>query len=352
MSISKSTFTTPRGEIEIYRITNNCGASVVLSSLGAGIIEVNVPDSHGKIENVALNYRSLEDYFYDGPCMGKTPGRYANRIARGKFSIDGREYTLAINNGSNALHGGPEGFQNRLWNSQTAGSDTVIFSRRSADGEEGYPGNLDITVKYRWTDDNRLIISYKAVTDAPTVVNLTNHCYWNLGGATSGCALDHLLMLNASRYLVTDKDLTPTGELAPVASTPMDFSDWKVIGKDINKDFPALVFGKGYDNCWVVNRPADDDTLILAAGLACEKTGRQLMVSTTLPGVQVYSGNWLKGSPIAPDGHEYADYDGIAIECQHFPDAPNHASFPSALLRPGETYDHMIEFYFTTHELV
>lgn len=346
IKIEKSTAPSPQGEITLYTMTNASGASVTVSSFGAGIVRVCVPDSKGNLENVALGYADPADYFQDGPCAGKVPGRYANRIAKGHLRIDGRDYQLAINNGPNALHGGPTGFQNRIWDSKVE-DDCIVFSRVSPDGEESYPGTLEVSATYRWTDDNRLILVLHAETDAPTVVNLTNHCYWNLEGQNSGSVLDHKLWLAASRYLPTDDTLIPTGEMAPVEGTPMDFTTAKEIGRDIKQDFPALVYGKGYDNCWVV----DDwhrDQLKHVATLEAPASGRLLEVLTTQPAAQVYTGNWLAGSPKNPEGRSYNDYDGVAIECQAMPDSPNHADFPSTQLYPGDAYSQVIEFKFST----
>lgn len=332
------------GDITLVTIVNAKGASVTLSALGAGIVAINVPDKTGRLDDVVLGYADPADFMADGPCAGKVPGRFANRIARGHFKIDGKAYSLAINNGPNALHGGPTGFQNRIWTLDKAEDDTVRFSYRAADGEEGYPGNLLATATYRWTDDCTLSLTLTAETDAPTVVNLTNHAYFNLAGHNSGSVLSHKLRLNASRYLPTDDTLIPTGELAPVAGTPMDFTEPKELGQDIRADFPALIYGKGYDNCWVIDEA--DGSLRTIAVLTEEKSGRTLTVSTTQPGVQVYTGNWLAGCPANKAGRSYDDYDGVAIECQGFPDAPNKAGFLSAVLRPGEKYEQTISFNF------
>lgn len=346
MKISTTTVPSPKGDITLYTLTNASGAKVTLSSLGAGVVSVEVPDCKGKIENVVIGYADPADYFYDGPCAGKVPGRYANRIARGRFTLDGHEYSLAINNGPNALHGGPEGFQNRIWNS-TVNGNTVIFSRVSPDGEESYPGTVKVSASYTWDDDCRLTLRLEAETDAPTVVNLTNHTYWNLDGENSGPVLDEKLWLDAGHYLPTDDTLIPTGEIAPVEGTPMDFTDLHVIGRDIRQDFPALVYGKGYDNCWVINnwKPG---VLRHVATLEAACSGRELRVYTTQPAVQVYTGNWLAGSPANPEGRSYNDYDGVAIECQGMPDSPNHPNFPSTELRPGQKYDQTIIFSLST----
>lgn len=341
----RKTAPTPLGDATIIRLTNDHGAWVELSSLGAGILGVGVPDRRGDIDNVALGYADPASYFDDGPCMGKIPGRYANRIARGLFVVDGAEYRLAVNNGPNALHGGPTGFQNRLWEYKSL-PNGVRFTYTSRDGEEGYPGVLKVTAEYVWSENDILDLYIRATTDKTTVVNLTNHCYWNLKGAESGSVLDHELTLNASRWLPTDSTLIPTGELAPVAGTPMDFSSPKTLGRDIHADFPALEHGKGYDNCWVLDGWRRN-FLTPAATLHDPASGRTLRVATTQPGVQVYTGNWLDGSPAGPEGYRYHDYDGVAIECQGFPDAPNHPGFPDQTLRPGQPYDQHIRFTFS-----
>ncbi len=346
MKISKESVASSKGDITLYTLTNALGASVTLSSLGAGIAKVIVPDREGKLEDVALGYGAVSDYFGDGPCMGKTPGRYANRIAKGRFNIGKKEYQLAINNGPNALHGGPEGFMNRIWKSEAAGNH-VKFIYEAADGEEGYPGVLKATVTYSWNDDNELTIDFKAEADEKTVVNLTNHAYFNLDGENSGTVLDHDLQLFASRWLPTDDTQIPTGELGDVKDTPMDFTIPKKIGRDIDADFEALKIGKGYDHCWVLDG-WHKHTLIKAARLSSDKSGRVLEVLTTQPGVQVYTGNWLGGSPVSKSGRAYNDYEGVAMECQGFPDAPNHKHFPCQILGPGEVYEQTIVYKFST----
>ncbi|MDE6556904.1 MAG: galactose mutarotase, partial [Duncaniella sp.] len=329
----------------LYTITNSKGAKVTLSTLGAGIVAISVPDKDGKMTDVVLGYANAGDYFEDGPCMGKIPGRFANRIAKGKFTLDGKEYYLAINNGPNALHGGPTGFQNRIWEAKTIGENAVEFSYSPRDGEEGYPGKLYVKATYKWEDDCSLSLRLQAETDAPTVVNLTNHAYFNLDGATSGTVLNHKLTLKASKYLPTDDTQIPTGEMAPVTGTPMDFTVAKEIGRDINADFHPLKVGKGYDHCWVID-DYKKGVLKEVAVLEGSKSGIVMDVLTTQPGMQVYTGNWLEGCPAAHDGKKFSDYDGVAIECQGFPDAPNHPEFPSPVLRPGEKYDETIIFKF------
>jgi len=347
MKVKIDTVTTDRGDITLFELTNATGASVRLSSLGAGITGITVPDRDGNMADVVLGYKNVADWFYDGPCAGKVPGRYANRIAKGHLELDGKVYQLNINNGPNHLHGGPEGFNNRIWDAEMEG-DTVVFTLDSPDGDENYPGNLTARVAYTWNDDNVLKIELGAVTDQTTVVNLTNHTYFNLAGEDKGgTALNQELQLMSSRYLPTDDTLIPTGELAPVADTPMDFTTAKPLGRDIKQDFPALNYGKGYDNCWVIDGNEDGD-LREAAILTDPHSGRQLVISTDQPAAQVYTGNWLEGCPESKSGKPYHDYDGVAIECQGLPDAPNHPNFPSQVLRPNEEYRRTILFVFKT----
>ena len=331
-------------EIKTYTLTNKSGASVTLSSLGAAIQKIIVPDKDGKLADVVIGYDNLENYFADGPCAGKCPGRYANRIAEGSLEIDGKIYSLPINNGPNHLHGGPEGFQNKIWESRKDG-DAVEFMYFSEDGEMGYPGNLKVIARYEWSEQNELRLTFTAQCDAPTVVNLTNHSYFNLDGHDSGSVLNHTLKLNASLYLPTDETLIPLGEPDPVAGTPMDFLKPKKLGQDIKEDFPALNYGKGYDACWIIDG-YQKGQLAEAAELKAAKSGRTLKVYTTQPGIQVYTGNWLKGCPTGKGGAIYDDYCAVALECQHFPDSPNNPDYPTTLLKPGETFEEAIIFAF------
>ena len=346
MKITKRISPSPEGDITLFRIENTSGASVEVSSLGAGITSVKVPDKFGEIAEVALAYENPADYMADGPCMGKVPGRYANRIANGHLEVNGKTYQLSINNGPNALHGGPTGFQNRIWDSEMI-PNGVRFSYVSKDGEENYPGTLKVSAEYTWSEDNVLTLTLKAETDAPTVVNLTNHAYFNLEGADSGSVLNHKLQIKAANYLPTDKTQIPTGEIAPVKDTPMDFTCPKEIGIDINRDFEPLKIGKGYDHCWVIDNWIKGKLVEGSVMLAAPSSGRVLTVSSTQPGVQIYTGNWLAGSPKNKSGRSYEDYDGVAIEMQGFPDAPNKPGFPSQELKPGEIYSESIKFAFT-----
>lgn len=338
-----------KGEITLFTLTNSRGASVELSNLGAGIVSVVVPDRDGFLADVVLGYANPDDYFYDGPCAGKVPGRYANRIADGRFCLDGQEYHLAVNNGPNALHGGPEGFQNQLWDAEEI-EGGVRFTYRSAAGEEGYPGELIAVAEYTWDDDCRLNLRLKATTTSPTVINLTNHTYWNLRGEGTGSVLDELLTIRAHRYIPTDDTLIPLGDTSEVESTPMDFLKAKMLGKDIKTDFPALRYGKGYDAGWMLDGWTSGHFIHDAVRLEDPLSGRVLTIGTDQPVAHIYTGNWLAGSPIGKCGRSYEDYEGVAIELQGVPDAPNQPQFPNQTLRPGETYSRRIEFHLTVKQ--
>lgn len=336
----------PSGEITLVTITGPHGEQVTLSSLGAGIITVNVPDRNGRLDNVAMTYGDLASYLGDGPCCGKTPGRYANRIGYGRLRVGEKDYQLAVNCGPHHLHGGPDGFQNQIWDVDIVDDRTVRFSLNSPDGHENYPGAVEASVTYRLGDDGDLTITYEARSDAPTVINLTNHTYFNLNGATAGCALDHVLRLFSSHYVATDPTLLPLGTLAPVDDTPMDFRRPRTLRSRIHDDFEPLRHGKGYDHCFVIDR-CNEPGMHCAAILSSPLSGRVLTITTDQPGMQLYTGNWLTGSPLGPGGHEYHDYDCVAIECQGFPDAPNRPEFPSQELTPGRPYRRHIIYRFT-----
>ena len=345
MKTIKNEFSSDHGAVTVVELVNNSGASAKLSSVGAGIVGIYVPDRDGNLREVVLAYEDYgNSYFGDGPCLGKTPGRYANRIALGKFTLDGHAYQLACNNGPNHLHGGPTGFQNQIWDVETPCPGTVRFSLTSPDGHENYPGTMKVSVTYTWSEDCTLGIQYEATTDAPTVINLTNHVYFNLHGVKEANGLEHTLQINASKWLPTNESLAPTGEMAPVAGTPMDFTKPKLVGQDIKEDFTALKYGKGYDNCWVLDNPGMET---VAAHMESARSGIALDVYTDQPSVQVYTGNYLDGCPTGEGGVTFHDYDGVAIECQGMPDAPNHPNFPSQVLRPGEIYRRAIAFKFS-----
>lgn len=336
--------------VEMVTLTNKNGMEVQAISYGGIITSLKVPDRSGKPGDVVLGFDQPNQYLADPtpPYFGAIVGRYGNRIANGEFSLDGKKYPLVKNNGPNHLHGGTRGFDKVLWAVATkdgpAGS-SVIFTRTSPDGEEGYPGTLSARVTYTLTEKNELIVEYHATTDKPTVVNLTQHSYFNLAGEGSGDILGHQLMLNADRYTPVDSTLIPTGELAPVAGTPFDFRQPTAIGARIDQDHPQLKFGKGYDHNWVLSKKGSG--LALAARLTDPKSGRTLEVATTEPGVQFYTGNFLDGTIKGKNGHVYGLRNGLCLETQHFPDSPNHKNFPSTELRPARSYDSKTVFTFS-----
>ena len=325
-------------QIDQYTLANPHGLKVKIINYGAIVTAVETPDRHGKVENITLYRDSLADYLEmkDGkpttPFFGATVGRYGNRIAKGRFTLDGKEYTLAVNNPPNALHGGLKGFDKVVWQAQpvqSPGTAGVAFTYTSRDGEEGYPGTLKVKVTYSLTDKDELKMDYEATTDKATVVNLTNHNYWNLAGAGNGDVCQHELTLNADRFLPVDDTLIPLGQLDPVKGTPMDFTAPKKIGKDL-----AQVAG-GYDHCYVLVRKGDG--LSLAARVAEPASGRVMEVYTTQPGIQFYTGNFLDGT-VRAGGKTYQKHYGLCLETQHYPDSPNRKEFPTTVLKPGETY--------------
>lgn len=332
---------TPAGEvIELYTLSNGSGMQVRLLSWGASIAAVEVPDKNGAIANVVLNYSTPEQWLENPVYFGCTVGRYANRIAGGVFGLNGNIYTLARNDGQNHLHGGTQGFHRANYDAEAESDESAVwvtFRRLSPDGEDGYPGSLTLSVTYRLTEENELDISYEATTDKPTVVNLTNHSYWNLtGSASDRNILNHRLKLDADVYLPVNDELIPTGDMAAVADTALDFSEGRSIGAQIN-----AVKG-GYDHCYVINRQLDG--LALAATLEEPDSGRIMSVSTTEPGIQVYTGNFLDGSP-ASGG--FGKHHGICLETQHFPDSPNQPHFPATTLLPGQRYQSRTVYRFS-----
>jgi aldose 1-epimerase len=343
--------------VEEYTLTNANGMGVRILTYGGTIRSVRVPDRDGDLANVNLGFDNMADYEALSPYFGNITGRYANRIALGAFSIDGEEYSLAINNDPNALHGGLKGFDKVVWTAEQVESEeglAVRFSYLSPDMDEGYPGALDVTVTYTLTDDNEILMDYVATTDKPTVVNLTNHAYWNLKGEGAGTIDDHVLMIDADRYTPVDPTLIPTGELASVEGTPFDFREPTVIGERNRSDHEQIVIGRGYDHNWVLNREHsgpdawDDDSWMMAARLSEPTTGRVLEVWTEEPGIQFYAGNFLDGTIYGQADKAFRQGDGVALETQIFPDSPNQEGFPEAVLRPGETYQTRTSYRFTT----
>jgi aldose 1-epimerase len=337
--------------VDEYTLTNSYHMEVKIITFGGTITSIKIPDRKGNFKNVALGFDNLQDYETKSPYFGCITGRYANRIAGGKFSIDGDEYQLDLNNGPNHLHGGFKGFDKQVWEvtQQINEPDAVgiVLHYLSPDGDQKYPGALDTYVTYRLTDKNAIRIDYLATTDAPTIVNLTNHTYWNLKGEGEGDIDDHVLKLNANRYTPDDETLIPTGEIALVKWTPFDFRKAKKISLGMRSNDPQIVIGLGYDHNWVLNRPSfDDKSLIYAASLYEQKSGRLLEIWTTEPGIQFYSGNFLDGTLYGTSHRAYRQGDALALETQHFPDSPNHDNFPSTVLRPGETYQTTTIFKF------
>lgn len=338
-------------KVEAVELSNANGMSARIVTLGAAIQALSVRDAQGKSADVVLGYGTAAEYLAKPQYFGVTVGRYANRIAKGKFTLDGKSYTLAVNDGPNHLHGGKQGFDKVLWtiDSVKSGSPaSVVMSYTSPDGEEGYPGTLKVTATYSLTDKNELAIDYKATTDKPTIVNITNHAYFNLAGeASNEGILDHRLMLAADAFTPVDSTLIPTGERTPVAGTPFDFRKATPIGLRVRDGKnEQLRFGRGYDHNFVLNGAAG--TMRLAARLEDPKSGRVMELLTTAPGVQFYSGNFLDGTSVGKSGHIYRQGDALCLEPQVFPDAPNQKSFPSARLDPGQTYANSMILRFST----
>jgi aldose 1-epimerase len=330
-------------EVEIFTLTNKNGLKARVTEYGAILVSMETPDKSGKSADITHGYDTLDGWLTNTSYFGATVGRFGNRIANGKFTLDGKEYTLATNNDPGGipchLHGGIKGFDKVLWSGKPVGEDGVEFTYVSKDGEEGYPGNLTINVTYSLNDDNELKWEAKATTDAPTVINLVHHSYWNLSGDPTTTINDHLLTLNAPSYLPTDAGLIPTGQIAQVADTPMDFTKPIPIGERLEADFEPLKFGGGYDHAWVLEK---GEGLRLAAKLKDPKSGRVMEISTNQPAIQFYGGNFLDGTVTGKRGVKYAHRTALCLETEGFPDAPNKQNFPSSVLRPGETYHHVM----------
>ena len=323
-------------KVEIYTLTNRHGVEIRTIPYGAIIVSIRVPDRRGHLDDIVIGHDTLDGYLNASRFFGAVVGRYGNRIANGRFTLDGKTYELAVNNGPNHLHGGVKGFDKMLWTVVRHDAASMTYQRVSPDGEEGYPGRLDVSVTYTLTEKNELRLDYQATTDKATPINLTQHSYFNLAGDGSRDILDHVIEINANRYTPIDATKIPTGQLAPVANTPFDFRTPRAIGARIGVENPQLQFGGGYDHNFVLNRTGPG--LVWAARVYEPTTGRTLQVSTTEPGLQFYSGNNLDGSITGKSGHVYKTRYGLCLETQHFPDSPNHPNFPSAILRPGQTF--------------
>ena len=344
--------TLPNGQsTQLFTLRNAHGIEIQLTNYGGIITSLKTPDRAGRFADIVLGYDNLAAYVANSPYFGAIVGRYANRIARGHFTLDGATYTLAVNNGPNSLHGGLRGFDKVIWNArpfQNQDGQGVALDYTSANGEEGYPGTLHATVTYTLTPDDRLIVDYAATTDKATPINLSQHSYWNLAGNASRDILGHVLTINADGITPVDSTLIPTGEIMPVQGTPFDFRTPHAIGERVDqRQNTQIRYGNGYDHNWVLNRGgAAADALVLAVRVVEPSSGRTMEISTTQPGLQFYSGNFLDGSNIGKGGVVYHFRYGLALETQHFPDSPNHSNFPSTILHPGEQFHSRTVFKF------
>ena len=344
---------TPDGQpVDLYVLSNKNGVEAAITNYGGAVVSLKVPDRNGKFGDVVLGYDSLDGYVNDKSYFGAIVGRYGNRIGHAQFSIDGKTYTLAKNNGENSLHGGIKGFNKAVWAAKelpVKNGQSLELTYLSKDGEEGFPGNLHVRVVYTLTDSSELKIEYSATTDKKTVVNLTNHTYFNLAGPGSGDILGHQLVIEADKFTPVDASLIPTGELRDVPGTPLDFGKATAIGARIDQDDEQLKLGHGYDHNFVLRRAAGAP-ISLAARVMEPNTGRVLEVWTTEPGVQFYTGNFLDGTARGKGGLAYARRSAFCLETQHFPDSPNQPKFPSVVLNPGEKYSTTTTYKFTTEK--
>ena len=341
---------TPDGQqIDLYTLRNAHGVEAKIMNYGAIVTSLKVPDRNGKFDDVVLGFSDFDSYLKNDPYFGAIVGRYGNRIAKGRFTLNGVEYKLATNNGENHLHGGIKGFDKVVWTAHqltTKAGPAVALTYLSKDGEEGYPGNLTANVVYTLTNNDELKIDYTVTTDKDTVHNLTHHSYFNLAGEGNGDILNHVVTINANRFVPTDAGSIPTGELKSVAGTPFDFLKPMAIGARINQDDEQLKFGNGYDHTWVINgRPG---VMRLAATAYDATSGRVMQVWTTEPGVQFYTGNFLDGTKTGKSGKAYERRNGFCFETQHYPDSPNHPSFPTTTLKKGQTYKSTTIYRFST----
>lgn len=344
--VKKELFGTYKGkDVFLLTLTNKAGNVLKLTNFGARITWIEVPDKNGKKDNVTFGFDTFDGMIKGDPYFGAVVGRYANRIAKGKFTLDGKEYTLAINNAPNSLHGGPAGWHSLVWDIvdvKDSKVPAVEFTLKSPDMDEGYPGNMDVKVKYTWNDNNEIVINYTCTTDKKTVLNITNHAYFNLHGAGNGDILDHQLVINAKNFVPVDSTLIPTGEIRPVAGTPFDFTTPHTIGERIKEDYDQLKRGGGYDHTFVLDNPRSVDATVYDP-----TTGRFLEVISDQPGVQFYCGNFLDGKLIGHGGKPYIYRSGFCLETGHYPDSPNHPEFPSTILNPGETFKSQTIFRFS-----
>lgn len=328
------------GKVTNLYLLKNDKIQVYITNYGGRIVSILTPDRYGQMGDVVLGFKSIDDYLSaNGPYHGALIGRVGNRIAKGKFTLDGKTYSLPINNNQNHLHGGPEGFNNRVWEVKAVDQSSISMNYLSKDGEMGYPGNLDVQVKYSLNNENELLISYKATTDKSTPVNLTNHAFFNLAGEASGTINDHLLRLNADNFTPVDETLIPIGENRSVEGTPFDFRIPKTIGRDLNQQNTntQMNYGGGYDHNFVLNKENEGE-MSLAGYVIDPKTGRRMDIFTEEPGIQFYGGNFMDGSDIGKYSKKFLYRESFALETQHFPDSPNQPSFPNIILLPGDIY--------------
>lgn len=334
-------------ETELYFLTNKNGSEVAITNYGAKIVTLLVPDREGNLVDVVLGHPNIEDYLNsEEPYFGAVCGRTANRIANGRFILEGKEYQLAVNNGPNSLHGGLKGFNAVVWNVVKVTDNSIELNYLSKDGEEGFPGNLDVTIVYTLSEDNALDITYKATTDQTTILNLTNHSYFNLSGEGDPHIGDHELVLESDFYLPTDDTAIPYGEPAKVEGTPMDFTTMYTIGERIDYDFEQLHFGKGYDHTYILNRKKEDEYAYFGV-CRSPKTGITMEMFTSEPGMQMYTGNWMTGNFEAKNGNRYPERSAVCFETQHYPDSINKPDYPSVVLTPNETFKSRTTYKFS-----
>lgn len=336
--------TSDGNEVSLYKLTNKNGIKVLLTDFGATIISILTPDKSGQLNDIVLGFDNLDGYLKNEPYFGGIVGRYANRIANATFTLNNKTYRLVKNNGNNSLHGGVKGFNKVLWICTNNTESSVEFFYLSNDGEEGYPGDLSVWVNYSLSDNNELTIEYKAMVNEDTILNLTNHTYFNLSGENNGSILKHKVVINADKFVPVDDSSIPTGKLASIIGTPMDFRIETEIGDRIYDDYDQLKIGLGYDNSWSLDNTGN---LVMAARVIDQLSGRKLEVYTTEPGVQFYTGNNL-GKTIGKKGVLYQRFGGFCLECQHFPDSPNHPNFPTTTLKSGQEYRQTTIYKFTT----
>jgi len=332
-------------EVSLYTLSNSHGIEARISNFGALLVSLKVPDGAGRLADVVLGFDTFEDYYHAKRYYGATVGRFANRIADGKFTLDGVAYTLAKNSGGNSMHGGMRGFNKVVWRVVSASGSALVLAYRSRDGEEGFPGNLDVRVQFTLTDKNDLRIDYWAETDKATVINLTNHSFFNLAGEGNGDVMNYVVRLDADRFTPVNASMIPTGELKAVEGTPFDFRKPARIGARIHEDDPQLKIAKGFDHNYVLNHKPGE--LEIAARVVEPDSGRVMTVLTTEPGMQFYTANNLDGTGGGKGGHIYKPYSAVCFETQHFPDSPNQPSFPSTVLRPGQKFHSTTVFRFT-----